>query len=119
MALRVMVVDDNADAAEAIAAFLEIEGCDARIAGDPMAALEMLADFAPEVAVLDIGLPQMDGYRLAVRIRETEAGRSCRLIALTGYDMPEDRIRSDEAGFESRFVKPVDLDALLRAVRPA
>ena len=114
-----LVVDDNADAAEALAAFLEIEGCEARVAVDPMEALGMLADFAPHVAVLDIGLPQMDGYRLAARIRETDAGRSCRLIALSGYDMPEDRARSDEAGFESRFVKPVDLDALLRAVRPA
>ena len=119
MGLRVLVVDDNADAAEALAVFLEIEGCEVGIAGDPTQALEMLADFAPEVAVLDIGLPQMDGYRLAARMRETEAGRACRLIALSGYDMPEDRVRSSEAGFESRFVKPVDLDSLLRAVRPA
>ena len=70
--LRVLVVDDNADGAEALAAFLEIEGCDVRVATDPMQALELLAAFAPHVAVLDIGLPQMDGYELAERIRETD-----------------------------------------------
>ena len=58
MALRVLIVDDNADAADALAAFLEIEGCDSRVASDPLEALELLGDFAPEVAVLDIGLPR-------------------------------------------------------------
>ena len=117
--VRVLVVDDNVDAAEALAAFLEIEGCAARVATDPLQALEMLDDFEPEVAILDIGLPQMDGYELAARIRATESGRACRLIAVTGYGMDDDRARTQAAGFETHLVKPVDLDALLRAVRPA
>jgi CheY-like chemotaxis protein len=117
--LRVLVVDDNVDGADALAAFLELEGCDARIATDPMQAMEVFEAFAPQVAVLDIGLPQMDGYELAARLRNVAAGRACRLIAVTGYDLADDLDRSREAGFEMHLVKPVDLDALLRAVRQA
>ena len=119
MALRVLIVDDNEDAAEALATYLSIEGCDARFATGPSQALAMLESFAPEVAILDIGLPEMDGHELAARIRASDAGRACRLIAVTGYGLAEDRERAQAAGFETHLVKPVDLDALLRAVRPA
>ena len=117
--VRVVIVDDNEDAAEALAAVLSMEGCEARVASDPLAALELVETFMPEVAVLDIGLPQMDGYELAGRIRASPGGRGCRLIAVTGYGLPDDRARAVEAGFEVHFVKPVDLDALLRAVQAA
>ncbi len=96
-----------------------MEGCEARVATDPLAALALVDSFAPEVAVLDIGLPQMDGYELAGRIHASTRGRACRLIAVTGYGLPDDRARTRAAGFELHFVKPVDLDALLHAVRPA
>jgi CheY-like chemotaxis protein len=116
---RVLIVDDNVDAAEALAAFLELEGCAARVATDPMTALDVLGEFRPEVAVLDIGLPEMDGYELAARIRASEVGAACRLIAVTGYGMADDRARTQAAGFAVHLVKPVDLDALVRAVRQA
>ena len=113
---RVLVVDDNHDAAEALAAVLEMNGCEVRMATDPFAGLALLEEFVPEVAILDIGLPQIDGYQLAARIRAQEAGRSCRLIALTGYGMAEDRARTRAAGFDAHLVKPVEIDALLAAV---
>jgi CheY-like chemotaxis protein len=117
--VRVLIVDDNADNAEALAAYLELEGCEAGIATGAMEALERFASFAPHVAVLDIGMPQMDGYELAARLRASDAGRSCRLIAVTGYATSDDRERAEAAGFETHLAKPVDLDALVRAVRGA
>ena len=114
---RVLVVDDNRDAAEALVALLEVSGCDVRMATDPIVALALLEEFSPDVAILDIGLPQIDGYALATRIRSLDAGRSCRLLALTGYGMPEDRARSEAAGFSAHLVKPVELEALLDAMR--
>ena len=114
---RVLVVDDNQDAAEALAALLEMNGCEVRVATDPIAGLALLEEFAPGVAILDIGLPRIDGYGLAARIRATEVGRSCRLIALTGYGMAEDRARTRAAGFQAHLVKPVEPEALLEAVR--
>jgi CheY-like chemotaxis protein len=115
--VRVLIVDDNEDSAEALAAYLELEGCDTQFMVDPLEALERFDAIAPDVAVLDIGLPQMDGYELAARLRASAAGRACRLIAVTGYGMAEDRARAEAAGFAIHLVKPVDLDALLRAVR--
>ena len=69
------------------------------------------------MAILDLGLPGIDGYELAARIRAAAGGEACRLIALTGYGLPEDRARTRAAGFGEHFVKPVDLDLLLRALR--
>jgi CheY-like chemotaxis protein len=86
------------------------------VATDPMTALETLARVLPSVAVVDIGMPLIDGYELAARMRQTGPGQRCRLIALTGYGQQDDRARSKQAGFELHFVKPVDLDALLRGV---
>ncbi len=107
-----LVVDDNQDAAETLAALLRVSGCEVHIATDPYAGLALLEEFAPEVTILDIGPPRIDGYGLAARIRATEIGRSCRLIAFTGYGMAEDRARTRAAGFDAHLVKPVDLDAL-------
>jgi signal transduction histidine kinase len=114
---RVLVVDDNRDGAQALVDLLEINDFEVRMATDPLAGLALVEEFAPEVAILDIGLPQIDGCVLAGRIRATEAGRGCRLIALTGYGMSEDRVRTHEAGFAVHLVKPVDPEELLEAVR--
>jgi signal transduction histidine kinase len=113
---RVLVVDDNGDAADLLAEVLRGAGHEVAIANDPWSALNLLPQFQPEVAVLDIGLPVMDGYELAARLRATHGGADCRLIALTGYGREHDRQRSDEAGFSEHLVKPVDLDKLLRLV---
>jgi signal transduction histidine kinase len=113
-ARRVLVVDDNVDAAELLGETLRSQGHDVNIANDPILALATLEHFDAEVAILDIGLPVMDGYELAAKMRATWP--SCRLIALTGYGQEHDRARSEKAGFERHFVKPVNLGALLETI---
>jgi signal transduction histidine kinase len=105
---RVLVVDDNIDAAESIAVFLRLEGHEVRTVGDGAQALSIAQVFAPHVAVLDIGLPGMSGYEVAKRLRQKGLDAPGLLIALTGYGQREDRSRSDEAGFHHHFVKPAD-----------
>jgi len=114
--VRVLLVDDNADAVDTLALALGAQGHDVRVAHDPAAALRLLEHFKPDVAVLDIGLPVMDGYELAMRLREQLGGHDCRLFALTGYSQESDRRRSAEAGFELHLVKPVDVDRLITLV---
>jgi PAS domain S-box-containing protein len=113
---RILLVDDNVDGAETLASLLQAHGHDTRVTFSPLAALKLLDEFTPEVALLDIGLPQMDGYELALRLRQRLAGRPCQLIALTGYGQQADRKRSSEAGFQTHLVKPVQPDALLAAI---
>ena len=116
---RILVVDDNADAADLVGMLLRASGHDVQIAHDPVKALEIAAGFDPEIALLDIGLPVMDGYELAAQLRETTKP-GCRLIALTGYGQDADRKRSEAAGFDSHLVKPIDADLLLQVVnRPS
>ena len=105
---RVLVVDDNMDAAESIAVFLRLEGNDVRTVSDGPQAVAIAQVFAPHVAVLDIGLPGMSGYELARRLRQPAGGGPALLIALTGYGQKEDRARSEQAGFHHHFVKPAD-----------
>jgi PAS domain S-box-containing protein len=114
--MRVLVVDDNIDAAEMLAEWLGAVGHAVRVAADGPTALEIAADFKPDVALLDIGLPVMDGYEVARRLREQPGCAKMRLIALTGYGQESDHDRSRRAGFEDHLVKPVDLDAITRAV---
>ena len=109
---RVLVVDDNEDAALLLGEFIRMVGHEVEIVHDPAAALRVVDSFAPEVAVLDIGLPGMDGYELAVRLHTIAP--ACRLVALTGYGQEKDRMRTQDAGFEAHFVKPVPIDTLLR-----
>ena len=104
---RVLVVDDNVDAASLLSELCETMGHDVKMAHDGPQALAALDGFSPDIAVLDIGLPVMDGYELAKRIRE-KLGPSCRLVALTGYGQEHDRRRSAESGFAAHLVKPVD-----------
>ena len=111
---QVLVVDDNADAADLLAIMLQAVGHRVSTAHDPLEALDIAAQSAPDVAVLDIGLPVMDGYELGARIRSRAP--SCRLIALTGYGQIEDRAKSSAAGFDAHLVKPVELEALLAAI---
>jgi PAS domain S-box-containing protein len=113
---RVLVVDDNRDAAEMIAALLADAGHEVRIAGDAIQALSATEAFAPQVAVLDIGLPVMDGYALGRELRARLGTATPILIALSGYGQEQDQRRSDEAGFAAHLVKPVDAGKLVGLV---
>ena len=108
---RVLVVDDNVDAAESIAKILRLCGHEVRCEYDGQSALAAVRDYTPDVVVLDIGLPGMDGYEVASRLRSMDR-RSMRIVAVTGYGQEEDRRRSRESGFDQHLTKPVDPDAL-------
>jgi signal transduction histidine kinase/ActR/RegA family two-component response regulator len=114
-ARRVLVVDDNQDAAALLGQMLESVGHQVLVANDGPGAIEALANFHPEIAILDIGLPVMDGYELAGVLRE-RLGRNVRLMAVTGYGQEQDRARAELAGFDAHFVKPVGLNPLLTAI---
>jgi PAS domain S-box-containing protein len=116
---RVLVVDDNVDAAKTLGQLLEALGQEVRVFNDPMAALEAAGDYRPDVALLDIGLPVLDGYKLAAGLRERLGPDACRMIALTGYGQEGDRMRSAAAGFEQHLVKPIGWPELARVVAPA
>jgi signal transduction histidine kinase/ActR/RegA family two-component response regulator len=109
---RVLVVDDNADAANTLRDILTILGHDVRCTYDGAAALAAARGFHPEIVLLDIGLPGMDGYEVARRLRADAAFRGTTLIALTGFGQVSDRLRAHEAGFDWHLTKPVDADAL-------
>ena len=120
-ARRVLVVDDNEDAAKTLAMILTLDGHDVRAVFSASAALEQVREFEPDVVLLDIGLPVMDGYEVARRIRNQEDLGAVRLVALTGYGQTEDRQRTRAAGFDGHLVKPVEMRALhemLSAARP-
>jgi len=118
-ALRILVVDDNGDGAEMLAAALVGKGYDTRVAHDAPAALRVAADFLPDVAFLDPGLPVMDGYELAAHLRELPGLADLRLIAVTGYGQTSDRRRTRDAGFHGHLVKPVDIDAIEATLKSA
>jgi len=115
-ACRVLVVDDNRDAAQSVASFLELGGHEVRTAADGAEALVASELFAPQVFVLDIGLPVLDGYEVAQRLRQSPIGRDALLVALTGYGQREDRLNAEAAGFDHHFVKPADPTALLSCI---
>jgi signal transduction histidine kinase/CheY-like chemotaxis protein len=109
---RVLVVDDNVDAAESLATLLRVDRHEVRTAHDGPTALEEAATFRPEVVLLDIGLPKMDGYEVARRLRGQDGFQKALLVALTGYGQEEDRRRAAAAGFDAYLVKPADPAAL-------
>jgi signal transduction histidine kinase/ActR/RegA family two-component response regulator len=113
---RVLVVDDNEDAAALLADVLRAQGWTVAVALDGPQALLLLDDFQPDVAVLDIGLPVMDGYELASRILERLGPGAPRLLAVTGYGQDRDRASSQKAGFERHLVKPVSGEELIAAI---
>ncbi len=120
--LSVLIVDDNADAARTLALFLQAHGHEVQVAFDGAEALALARSSTPRVLLLDIGLPDMDGYTLARHLRQMPSTRDCLYVALTGYGCPEDRERSRKAGFDHHFTKPVnalELVALLGSVAPA
>jgi len=114
--LRILVVDDNEDAANSIAALLRAMGNDVRTARDGLEALELADAFSPQVFLLDLGLPLMSGSQLARRIRERPGGDAVRLIAVTGWGAERDRVETRNAGFDHHLVKPVDPLELMHLV---
>jgi signal transduction histidine kinase len=110
-ARRILVVDDNQDAADSLSMLLRLDGHEVKTAYGGEQALQLAADFAVDFVLLDIGLPGMNGYEVARRLREK--GMTAQLIALTGYGQPEDVRRAKEAGFDAHLVKPVDIDRML------
>ena len=109
---RVLVVDDNIDAADTLADLATEWGHDVKSAHDGPGALRAAEELVPDIVLLDIGLPQMDGYEVARRMRKNPRLDGTFLVALTGYGQPRDRERALEAGFDRHLVKPVDIDAL-------
>ena len=113
--LRILVVDDNMDAASLLGQAQQRLGHEIRTAFDGPTALQQAREFRPEVALLDLGLPVMDGYELAEHLRRT--GQTAKLVAVTGYGQQSDRQRSQASGFDAHIVKPVDLDTLQETIR--
>ncbi|BBL77074.1 hybrid sensor histidine kinase/response regulator [Methylomagnum ishizawai] len=111
---RLLVVDDNRDAADSLALLLELLGIEVRVAYDGAAALALLAGSPPDVVLLDLGMPGMDGYEVARRIRGQPGGRDIALFALTGWGQAADRHRTRLGGFDQHLVKPVDFEDLRR-----
>jgi CheY-like chemotaxis protein len=111
--LRILIVDDNRDSAASLGMLLQLLGNDIRTAHDGLEALGMASDFRPEVVILDIGLPKMNGYDVAQRIRQQSWGKEIILIAMTGWGQEEDKRRSREAGFDHHLVKPLDPAVLM------
>lgn len=109
---KILVVDDNRDSALSLAMMLSIMGHETRTAHDGESAVSTAESFRPEVVLLDIGLPKLNGYEVAQRIRENGWGRSMFLIAVTGWGQDEDRQRSTEVGLNVHMVKPVEPAAL-------
>lgn len=118
--LRILVVDDNHDSALSLAMMLSIMGHETRTAHDGESAVSTAEQFLPDVVLLDIGLPKLNGYEVAQRIRSAEWGAAMFLIAVTGWGQDEDRQRSSEVGLDLHMVKPVEpaaLEKLLASLR--
>lgn len=114
-AQRVLIVDDNEDARALLAGLLAAHGYEVEVAGEADDALQIATRFRPQVVVLDIGLPGMDGWELARRLRGIAGLEQIRLVALTGYGSERDRQRSREAGIDEHLLKPIGLALLTRA----
>jgi CheY-like chemotaxis protein len=113
---RLLVVDDNADAAETLSELLRLAGYEVRSAGHASAALALLEEFEPQLALLDIGLPGIDGYQLAELVRAHPRGQGARLVALTGYGQDNDRAKALAARFDEHLVKPVAAERLFELI---
>jgi CheY-like chemotaxis protein len=109
---RILVVDDNRDAADTLGDLLELMGADVRVVYDGASALEAISAFRASVVMLDLGMPGMDGYEAARRIRAQPGSGDTTLIALTGWGQASDRRRTQQAGFRHHLVKPVDIDTM-------
>ena len=114
---RILIVDDVRDAASSLAELLELWGCKTSVANDGPQALEMVEKLSPEIILLDIGMPGMDGYEVARRIRSQRTGYRPMLVAMTGFGQAEDKEAALAAGFDKHLLKPVDLQELENLVR--
>jgi len=110
--LKILVVDDNRDAAETLSMLLELKGHEVRRAYDGDNAMQLAEDFRPQMVLLDLGMPKMNGYEACRRIRGHAWGAQMTLIAVTGWGQEEDRRKSTAAGFDGHLVKPVDPETL-------
>ena len=110
---NVLLVDDNEDSAQTLAMVLRQYNHIVEICTHPAQALDTLRNFRPDVVLLDIGMPNVNGYELARDIRQMEGYRDVKLIAVTGYGLPEDKALAREAGFNHHVVKPVDIEQIL------
>ena len=113
---RILIVEDNQDSREMMRLLLELAGHEVHEAIDGPGGIEAIVAVRPDVALVDLGLPRLDGFEVARQVRATEAGQGVRLIALTGYGLPDDQRRSREAGFDAHLVKPVDPQQLARII---
>jgi CheY-like chemotaxis protein len=113
---RILIVDDLADAATSLALVCELYGAQARVARDGLQALTLGAEFLPEVVLMDITMPKMDGYEAARRLRAEPWGKHVVLIALTGWGRRADIEAAERAGFDGHLLKPVEADALLHLI---
>src|SRR5690606_30337115 len=113
-ACRLLVMNDNSDAAESLGTLLEMIGADERVEDDGASALRTFAAYHPSVVLLDLGMPGMEGFEVARRIREQATGEDAMLVAMTGWGQEEDRRRTREAGFAHHLVKPAELRSLRR-----
>jgi len=105
---RILIVDDNTDAADTLAMLCRLGGHEVEVAYDGQACLPLARDFQPQIVMLDIGLPGLDGYEVARRLRDSENSRNALLVAISGYGQPMDEARSRAAGFDAHYVKPID-----------
>jgi DNA-binding response OmpR family regulator len=107
-----LIVDDNVDSAVSLAILLQLQRHEVNVAYDGPGALEAARRYRPEIVIIDIGLPGMDGHEVSLRLREVDGGEHLLLVAMTGYGQVDDRVRSQKAGFDAHLVKPVDMAAL-------
>jgi CheY-like chemotaxis protein len=118
--LKILIVEDNSDTRDMMKMLLESYGYAVVTAGDGRSALEVLETKRPDVALVDIGLPEVDGYEVARRARRQRPdGSGAYLVALTGYGRPADRKKAQEAGFDDHLTKPVDMDAIWKVLEAA
>jgi two-component system CheB/CheR fusion protein len=115
--LRIMIVEDNEDAADTLAMLLSLEGHEVRVFNNAYAALDGAASFTPQIVLLDVGLPGLSGYEAAPRIRAAHSGTPLKIVALTGYGQSDDRRRTAAAGFDYHLVKPAPIESLIRLLR--
>ena len=111
---RILVVDDNRDSADSMALLLKLSGNETHTAADGLEAIEAAQSLRPDVILLDIGLPSLNGYEVCRRIRAQDWGKRMVLVALTGWGQDDDRKKSSEAGFNAHVVKPVEFDDLVK-----
>ena len=113
---RILIVDDLREGADSLGAMLRALGHEVRVAPDGPTGVALAGETAPDVVLLDIGLPGLDGYEVARRVRALAGDRPVRIVAVTGYGQPEDRRRAFEAGFDAHVVKPVSAELLNQVI---